>query len=240
MNTVLEFKGISVPKFSITTTDTTHGTKEKISGVTPKVMATINGETVMIKGDDCYREPFIELLAYRLGTVLGLKVNRVKLLDCGDLLGLNKLVSAHYWEDSFITAAQLGDDYEDVYNDILRKFFDTVLNNDDRHSRNWGYLNNEMFLIDNGMSYMWLEFEESYYEYYIINAITCEKTLPFVQNFCLLNEEDIIELVKYPTELEYNPFDEIFFDRILTRIFTIQDYVKEKIIQNGGSAIWLM
>lgn len=215
-----------VEKYNIKVTMSKKDTSNTFSGVTDKVMATVNGEKVLIKGDKCSpKEAIAEYVAYRLGEAIGLNINKVKLIDCGDLLGLAKICSVHWWEDKLIIARNVERHFSET-EDIISKFFDSIIDNDDRNKGNYGLLNNELFLIDHGLAHPWNKFDESEFSHNFKRAVKDSYCLIYVENFILLSEDTINDFVNLPSELDHS-FEDELFNRILKRIFDAQKYVKE-------------
>ena len=165
--------------------------KENVGGINGKVMGTLeDGTMVMIKKGsekDCLQE----YLAYKLGELLGLNVNKVSLMaEKYDLIEERqtkgtRFYSIHYWIENFKPAHKNGKNREaDKIIQYGMRFFDKLIGNWDRHGGNWGFDNEgTLWLIDNGFSAMFNEWTE---EYYIINdlghtdfsfCITCQGKL---------------------------------------------------------------
>lgn len=126
-------------------------------GISKKIMGFTNGEKVMVKSTEGQpQEALAEYFAYRLGERLGLGVNRVEIINFGDKLDdkLDPICTVHWWEEDFIVYRN----FEDIESDFevsTRKFFDLLLENDDRHGSNYGFLNDEIFFIDHGCCSPW-------------------------------------------------------------------------------------
>ena len=157
-----------------------------VGGVCEKTLGTVEREKVMIKGNggDFY-ESLSELLAYRLGTAIGLKVNKVEIVDCGDLFGLSKIASVHWWVNRFIPYRHTRD--LTINERTVLNFFDEVFNNDDRNSGNYGLVDGELFLIDHGFASPWANFETNWNMYATKEAVKSPYCLPFVENFMKLS-----------------------------------------------------
>lgn len=215
---------VAVEKYSIITIQGLRETKGQYGGITDKVMATVNGDKVMIKGNDAI-ESLAEYFAYKLGEYLGLNINKVKLIDCGDLLGLSKICSVHWWEDDF--------EEQDGYRRELTGeeenklgFFDAIINNEDRHNSNYGYVNNELFLIDHGFSKPWCEFDKFQHYYEIKKALKCTYCQETVDKFLELTVDELYEMLELPIEIS-SQYDPEIFDKIVTRMLDVQDYILE-------------
>ena len=221
----LEFYQLEVTKNK----DETYG---EYGGVCPKVMGTVKGEKVLIKGfSDNKNEPLAEYFAYKLGTKLGLYVNEVSLIDCGELLGLDTdLCSVHKWEDSFEKEMSLyGPDsmYRLAPEEIRKmKLFDEIINNEDRHDHNFGKLNNKLFLIDNGYAKPW---QETIIKYDLQHKVSYSEVKEMVDIFLSLTREDFEEML---LEIPYN-ISEFLIDDIITRMLECQDIIKEYIEREG-------
>lgn len=215
---------VIVEKHGIITTQGLRETRCRYGGITDKVMATVNGDKVMIKGDHA-RESLAEYFAYKLGEYLGLNINKVKLIDCGDLLGLSKICSVHWWEDDF--------EEQDGYRRELTGeeenklgFFDAIINNEDRHNSNYGYVNNELFLIDHGMSEPWCELDKFQHFYEIKKALKCPYCQEIVDKFLELTADELYEMLELPIEIS-SQYDPEIFDKIVARMLDVQDYILE-------------
>ena len=128
-------------------------------GVSHKIMGFVGGHKVMVKSTEGQpQEALAEHFAYQLGSRIGLNVNQVEVIDCGNELDtkLDPICTVHWWEDDFIIYRHYENE-ESVYDKSLRKFFDVLLDNDDRHGSNYGFLNDEIFFIDHGCCYPWAE-----------------------------------------------------------------------------------
>jgi hypothetical protein len=222
MEVVTMEQAILEKNYGITTTMNKQEMSSQYGGVTDKVMATVSGEKVMIKGDTV-KESLAEYFAYKLGEYLGLNINKVKLIDCGDLLGLSKICSVHWWEDDFKKQAACGRKLTDEERNKL-EFFDAIINNDDRHGSNYGYVNDELFLIDHGLSKPWFQFAECEYSFQIKRALQCPYCQEIVEKFLSLTVEDFYNMLKLPAEIEVK-YDEEIFDNIVNRMLDVQDYI---------------
>lgn len=213
---------VVVEKYGISTTRGIRETKGEYGGISAKVMATVNGEKVMIKGDD-NKESLAEYFAYKLGEYLGLNINKVKLIDCGDLLGLSTICSVHWWEDNFVKQSECS---RELTNEEMNKlnFFDSIINNDDRHNRNYGYVNDELFLIDHGLSKPWDKFYMYEHYYNIKKASKCPYCQEIVDKFLALTVDKMYEMLELPIEI-YSQYDPGIFDKIVTRMLDGQDYI---------------
>lgn len=213
-----------VEKYDITVTSGLRETKGRYGGVSNKVVATVNGEKVMIKGDNI-RESLAEYFAYKLGEYLGLNINKVKLIDCGDLLDLSKICSVHWWEDDFEEQNGYRRELTGEEENKLG-FFDAIINNEDRHKSNYGFINDELFLIDHGLSKPWYEFSKYEHYYEIKKALKCPHCQEIVDKFMALTVEELYEMLELPVEIS-SQYDPEIFDKIVTRMLDVQDYIIE-------------
>ena len=216
----------SLEKYGIVQTSDKNQAYNECGGVSPKVLGTSNGEKVLIKtgthsnGQDCLSEYF----AYKLGTAIGIKVNEVKVIDCGDLLGLGwKLCSVHKWENDFCTASHYGGDLDRDKEDAL-SFFDELINNDDRHNSNYGVLNDELFCIDNGFAEPWKTGIPSTHLLHRASKPTVKEIL---EKFMSLTKEDFEEMVKFPEDLQHD-LPSYYFSDIVVRMLRCQKIIKSE------------
>lgn len=192
-------------------------------GVSPKIMGFVNGQKVMVKSTDGEpQEALAEYFAYQLGTRIGLNVNQVEIIDCGDKLDpqLDPICTVHWWEDEFIIYRKYQDE-ESVYDKALRKFFDVLLDNDDRHGSNFGFLNDEIFFIDHGCCYPWEPFLTSDRE----KLCKYAKEIPdVVSDFMKLTDEDFYEML----DIEVYDFGIVKYKHIIRRMMAAQNALKEE------------
>ena len=195
---------------------------ELVDGISEKVLVMINGEKVMIKGDT-NRESYAEYFASKLGEELGLNINKVILTPNGELFGLCKVSSIHWWEDDF----EPGDHYKYMGEDemILMNFFDAIIDNDDRHAGNYGVVGDELFLIDHGTSGPWREWKDKEYATAIERAINNKEVLPYVERFLSLTEDKLWALSMPPIML-LEEFNKELFDEVFNRMLKAQKYIK--------------
>lgn len=194
--------------------------RDSFGGVTPKVMAEINGKQVMIKGGDDAKESFAEYFAYKLGKFLGIKVNKVKMVDFGHEFGLSKNCSVHWWENKFKRAVEVGAyEIKEEQKDIMN-LFDYIINNTDRHSNNYGLKGKNIFLIDNGFAAPW-DLKDIRY-----NRIKeyAQKVPDIIEKFLKLDEKKLLKLMKLPKGLDHN-IDKVIIDKIVERFRLIQTFI---------------
>jgi hypothetical protein len=206
-----------------------------IGGVSRKRMCTANGKKVMVKGDDAV-ESFMEYLAYKFGTLIGIKVNKVEMIDCGDLLGVTPIASVHYWEDDFVIRHHSREAVRSEY--ITLKFFDCIMDNDDRHRSNWGFLNGELFLIDNGSCYPWFSCDSNWFSIKFGEMATNPITRYTLEKFANLSEEQIFDLVTLPENIKEFPKRDRWFDKIRERFLNAQEGARIALEKNEVSSIW--
>lgn len=216
----------SLEKYGITKSD-----EKNTYGVSDKVMGFVEGKKVMIKSDSRSTEILAEYFAYQLGTKLELPINKVKLVDCGRLLGLHDLCSVHWWRDDFERASQ-SKKWANDEELAMMKFFDGLIGNEDRHDGNYGFTNDGLFLIDHGLSYPWNSFDSDD----IRKIHTTWKKIPnLVEKFMSFTKDDFYEMLKIPEDLEH-PFDEERFDSIIERMSEAKNILEEVIHNEQGAA----
>lgn len=200
-------------------------TSESVLGVSPKIIGISNGRKVMVKSSNgCPVESLAELFAYRLGTALGVKVNEVEIINSGSHFGLSNVCSVHKWEDDFVISSKYENNqsYEDKQ---TLSFFDALLDNDDRNHGNYGYIGDQLFLIDHGFASPWDKigpYETSHLEkkYDSISDI--------VEKFLSLEEEDFWKMTELPNELKIE-FQDRYTDGIVLRMIEAQLIIKEEL-----------
>jgi hypothetical protein len=217
----------SLEKYGITQTSDKDQAYDECGGVSPKVLGTANGQKVLIKtgthdeGHDCFAEYF----AYKLGAAIGIAVNEVKLVDCGDLLGFRqKLCSVHTWENDFCTAGSYGGSLDQVEENKL-SFFDEIINNDDRHGSNYGVLNDKLFCIDHGFAYPW---KTKLYEDgdWLLRKVNKSGVGEVVDKFLSLTEKDFEEMVSLPEDLDHKLGSE-YFTGTVERMLKCQELIRK-------------
>lgn len=201
--------------------------EECVGGVNSKVMGSLeDGTMVMIKRgieENCLQE----YLAYKLGELLGLNVNRVSLMaEKYDLIAEektthNEFYSVHYWIENFKPARSNGKNMQaDKTIQYGMRFFDKVIGNWDRHSGNWGFDNEgTLWLIDNGFSEMFSKWNEEFDFRFSSCDFCCKldykamKTV--VDKFLALSALDFANLFKgIPQEFAKKSFKQGFVNRM--------------------------
>jgi len=217
---------ISVEKYGIVMTSDRNQAYSEVGGVSPKVLGTSEGQKVLIKtgthsnGQDCLSEYF----AYNLGKAIGVKVNEVKLVDCGDLFGLHfKLCSVHKWENDFCTASEYGGDLDRQKEDTLF-LFDEIINNGDRHNSNYGVLNDELFCIDNGFAEPWKKLKG--HGAYLKSCASRPTVREIVEKFMALTKEDFEEMAKFPEGLQHS-LPSCYFKDTVDRMLDCKKVIEE-------------
>jgi phage pi2 protein 07 len=211
-------------------------------GITPKVIGKFEDKKVMIKGEN-FEEALMECFAYRLGKTLGIPTNKVELINTGDVFGLNKYCSVHWWEDKFIVADKANSDgrTKTKTESKLLTLFDIIINNGDRHSGNYGYKNNRLFLIDNGSANPWVRFREWETRDIkdFVNSID-KDLMKVVTKFLSITPRKIKYMLKTPKGFEKTyPSEKI--EMTINRFSEIQEFIKKELEfkiqnQNGGLA----
>jgi hypothetical protein len=217
----------TLEKYGITKSD-----EKNTSGVSKKVMGFVDGEKVMIKSDSWSKEMLAEYFAYKLGEKLSLPINKVKLVDCGELLGLHDLCSVHWWRDDFERASRSKKWATDEELAMI-KFFDGIIGNEDRHDGNWGFTDDGFFLIDHGLSYPWNSFDSD-----DIRKIhnSWKKVPHLVEKFMSLTKDDFLGMLKLPDDLEHPFGDEKYFNDIVDRMFEARMIIEEAKHNEQGAA----
>lgn len=201
-------------------------TSKTISGVSPKVMGIYNGQKVMIKcSAGCPVESLAELFAFRLGTELGLRVNEVEITSEGKLFNLDRICSIHKWEDDFVISSKYENNQSHQDKQIL-SFFDSLLDNDDRNHANFGYINDELFLIDHGFAGPWNMVGP--YERRNLEK-TFSSISEVVEKFLSLEEEDFWEMTELPDEFKLD-FHERYINQIVLRMIEAQLIIKGELV----------
>lgn len=199
-------------------------TGQEFGGVCDKVFGTVNDKKVLIKSYKKTRmDSFAELFAYRLGTRLGLKVNKIKLVNCGTLLGLeHDFCSVHFLEDEFKTKCDLNYNAISSDDEDLVNIFDTIINNDDRHSSNYGKIGDELFLIDHGYSRPWrLNVDTSK-----LRVKSSNKLIQLMNTFINITDKEFEEMIKIPEEFSNIELG-VNLNLIIERMHIVQDTIKE-------------
>lgn len=194
----------------------TQQTRSKFGGVMQKMLCHKDGVQVLVKaagmrrhGDTAVNqheeESLYEFFASKLGRKLGLNVNIVDLIACGDILGMNKLCSVHTFEAGFVEASDFHSDVAYIASkkptDVI--LFDFIIGNGDRHSGNWGYVDGRVFLIDHGYAHMGrpienrteTEISELGFDKEILNSEVIKK-------FLTISKEEIYECAYIPEDVE--------------------------------------
>lgn len=213
-------------------------------GISDKVIAKVDGIKVMLKeADSNMRETYCEYMASRLGELIGLSVNEVEIVkDCPtELTKLDDICSMHIWEESFRPRSKVyNDDYlleynlskEQLYEDKqLIKMFDKIIDNEDRHDNNWGYVNGNLFLIDHETSYPWFELTSTDKKNIIfdIENNMSKKMYKLLTNFYYLDVEDFYEAFITADEVLDKVSDSNIVDKMISRMLDIQDIIGEKL-----------
>ena len=241
-------KKISSERISVTSD--IESTRSNISGISPKIMATVENKKVMIKGD-ATKEAYAEYFAYRLGSFLGLNINKVGLTDEGSLLGLpTNLCSIHWWEENFVEFAQARQKIENINEKFSKelyqmRLFDLIIENEDRHIGNYGIIDNKLFLIDNGLSRPWYNFDgknhyditNEIYNSSFSELIKNENCLDIVKQFAALSDYRIKSFVKLPSDIEVNDFRKNYINtlskEIISRMRNIRKYFRVELKSMG-------
>lgn len=196
---------LKAKKLKLELKDDFENAKSNLGGVCPKKFGYVNGNKVLIKGySNNPEEAFVELLAYRLGSKIGVKVNKVKLMTHGKILGFRgDLCSVHTWEPQFKVKDGIGIlpfFFDKDKGRAGMSFLDIVINNTDRHGGNWGRLENtlEIFVIDNGYGRPWDGLKK--YNQVIEKITRVKESYPeimkYVERYAKLTDQDIIKLTK--------------------------------------------
>lgn len=213
---------------SIELTDDSYDLGQDLDGCDRKIIAWVEGRKVMIKGGGD-ESSFLEYFASKLGKLIGLNINEVDVIKNEEEfhLGTRKnIVSVHYWEEDFVDAHSCRS--FKLWENVLRRFFDSIIDNDDRNYGNYGTVNNEMFLIDHGLAKANLTFDKNEYETRFKHALETKETFPYVENFINLTEEQIIECAILNVEIpEDSLCDEEFINRCIERVLSCKNYVTE-------------
>lgn len=216
---------------------------DAIGGVSAKVIAKVDGKKVMIKKSDrdTY-ESFCEYIAHKLGNLMGLKTNEVELIKDGELVGLDGVCSMHTWEEDFVERSgvfqkveytfehQLNEDAIDADHSILR-LFDIILDNEDRHGHNWGWLNGELFLIDHETCFPWypmLDKDVRKLDHHLTNMMS-KRLYKTALDFYYIEAEDFYEAFQVPHDVEQQLRDNTVIDKVITRMISIQDHIGKKL-----------
>lgn len=235
---------------SIKVTSDPRSTIGSIGGISAKVMASVEGEKVMIKGDENV-EAYSEYIAFQLGSFLGLNVNKVILTDCGDLLSLDsKLCSVHFWEEGFLTCSQYktkneikGEEFKLRFKDDIEamRLFDLIIENEDRHTGNYGILNNRIFLIDNGLARPWYDFSyksrydktNTTYGYSFEKFFEERIQLDLIKKFATLTNYRIDSLLKLPENIKAPAIVEHKILEVRNRFREIRKYFRQELKRMG-------
>ncbi len=155
--------------------------KKTAGGVCDKALVEVDGKTYMLKDGQKMKWCYSEVFAYRLGTLLGMRVPASRIVFLDELLG-NEREKVHIessyailqeWMDSFQTASVvdktckrgMGAERQEYlrYDDMLLakkrdcEFFDFLLNNSDRNATNYGVCTEtgEAIYLDHNYSSPW-------------------------------------------------------------------------------------
>lgn len=202
---------------------TSSDTNELISGVSYKMLMAIEDTPYIAKLDNV-KDAYNEYVSYALGRALGYNINEVILVSFGEDMGLKQSIfSLTKWEYDFVTANKS----KKFIDKNIRKhsrdkndlnFFDFLIDNEDRHTSNWGYLNEELFLIDNGCSYPSdTNIVNSNYNSLDV-VICCDQK--YINNFMNLSEVEIIDICTPPNMSELKEGDNweyMEIDRLINR-----------------------
>ncbi len=202
----------AVYKRTITVTD--KNLQRDAGGIEPKVMGeTEEGKKAMIKSPSP-NHAIAERLCYLLAKKLGLKVNKVQLITYGHKLNLpSELCSVHYWEEDFRPCAEYSPsrtgnskvDRKRREERVALEIFDILIGNGDRHEMNYGYVNDELFLIDHGHCTPWYGYGNNLkYEEEPLRLENRHPVAKLVAKFLELTREDFVEMVQ---EIPTNYFD---------------------------------
>lgn len=227
--------------------------RKSTGGITAKVIAKYEDKKVMIKGGG-FKESLMELFSYRLGKTLGIKVNKVEMIGTGDVLGLDKYCSVHWWEDKFKTIEQARAEYRGSYEDkwsnnfiykllsqeeiVIMRFFDIIIGNSDRHSSNYGKLNKNIFLIDNAYSHTWMinDIEKGLprmAEFF--DCVENVKVQKFINNFLKITPRKVLFMLKAPKGFQQLEKGKI--DLTIKRIEIIQKDLRKRLVEMGKGEI---
>lgn len=124
------------------------------------------GKKVMIKGQPSYNTKGViaEWFCAWLAERIGLKTNKVTIINSGEKYELSKYCSMHYWLNDFkITNSIPVNEILKIRNNeknngqyLSMQLFDKIIENDDRHEANYGYdENGDIIVIDHEMCHPW-------------------------------------------------------------------------------------
>ena len=197
-----------------------------MGGINDKVMGTLeDGTMVMIKKGsekDCLQE----YIAYKLGELLGLNVNKVSLMaEKYDLIEERqtkgtRFYSIHYWIENFKPAHKNGREADKIIQYGMR-FFDKLIGNWDRHGGNWGFDNEgTLWLIDNGFSAMFDEWTGEFNFKFSAQDFRCQleyqNMKDIVDRFLGLSVMDFAGLFKdIPVKFAQDSFKTGFINRMV-------------------------
>lgn len=195
-----------------------------LNGCNKKVMGWFNGRKVMIKGDS-NRETFKEYFSSKLGKLIGLNINEVDVVENnGRFEQLSELLSLHYWENEFVTQAETHVRVSKSEKTTM-SFFDSIIDNSDRHTDNYGLLNGKLFLIDHGLADTECMFNEHEYVHRFISAIKDPISFKYVENFINLTDEDIVECALFDKDITTSKQLDITINDSLQRVITCKSYL---------------
>lgn len=217
---------------------------QKLTGICEKVMGYVKNDKVMVK-EGTFKEVYREYVCSRLANLIDIKSNRVEIIDYGQKINLNKnFCSVHWWADNFKSATEIanekGIDSDDITHYIeesdlvLMNFFDAVIDNDDRHSDNFGYVNNELFLIDHGLSHPEYPWYYSEYSRKINRAIKNPLVRPYVIKFAELTESEIVDCCLLNVDLNIGENNENYINLVIERFFSAQQCIRELLVEKYG------
>lgn len=212
-------------------------------GVSAKVIAEVDGKRVMIKRSDRdIRESLCEYVAHKLGNLMGLKTNEVELINGCESLGFDGTCSMHTWEKLFVEKSGIWSKTEYMFeyglnenavdeDHSIMRLFDIIIDNEDRHGHNWGWINGEMFLIDHETSYPWFLADDNHKRKlnHHLNNMMSKRLFKTAVNFYHIDVEDFYEAFQIPAYVEKELDDDTVIDRIITRMIEMQDVIGEKL-----------
>lgn len=213
-----------------------------ISGISKKSLGTVEGKKVMIKGDN-NKESFIEYFCAKLAEELNIFANKVDLIDCGEIFGLSRLSSVHYWEDNFVVADDVIVEKNAEYYQM--RLFDCIVGNGDRHKHNYGLINHKLFIIDNGLSDVYIKFNGKYdasdnlYNFSIEKALENKvvETYPMIARFCKISDYKFKKMLNLPENLALTQEEieslNIYSKSIYNRMRSVRKYLRAELKARG-------
>lgn len=214
------------------------GSAWEMGGHCEKIFATDEeGKKVMIKSNNDIECVIAEWFCAWLAERLGLKTNKVNIIDKGQEYKLSKYCSVHYWMDDFRTSGSIRGtiEYEKI-KDLPKnyqqykamKFFDKIIHNGDRHDSNYGYdKENDIVVIDHEICFPWNRWERYDTEYIkdYFNENTVRENSPLdilIKNLLSITEQELVYLLM---QLPYEFYG--YAKNIIRRIVKIQKAVKK-------------